>query len=82
MSKRSYSDVEEARRQFPSLLKGAHAGQAVIITRRGKPYAALVPIQALKDARPRPSVVALRGSGVGLWGKSAAAWVNRMRNEW
>jgi hypothetical protein len=26
--------------------------------------------------------VALRGSGRGLWGKDAAAWVNRMRNEW
>jgi len=82
MSKRRYSDVEETSQQLPSLLEVAHAGQAVIITRRGERYAALVPIQALKDARPRPSVVALRGSGVGLWGKSAAAWVNRMRNEW
>jgi hypothetical protein len=36
----------------------------------------------LPDARPRPSVVALRGSGAGLWGKDAAAWVDRMRNEW
>jgi antitoxin (DNA-binding transcriptional repressor) of toxin-antitoxin stability system len=54
----------------------------VIITKRGKPYAALVPIEALPDASPRPSVVALRGSGAGLWGKSAAAWVDRMRNEW
>jgi antitoxin (DNA-binding transcriptional repressor) of toxin-antitoxin stability system len=54
----------------------------LIITKCGKPYAALVPIEALKDARPRPSVVALRGSGRGLWGKDAAAWVNRMRNEW
>jgi len=82
MSKRSYSDVEETRQQLPSLLESAHAGQAVIITKRGKPYAALVPIEALKDTRPRPSVVALRGSGRGLWGKDAAAWVNRMRNEW
>ncbi len=82
MSKRRYSGVEETRQQLPSLLEGAHAGQAVIITKRGKPYAALVPIEALPDARPRPSVVALRGSGAGLWGKNAAAWVNRMRNEW
>jgi prevent-host-death family protein len=43
MSKRSYSDVEETRQQLPSLLESAHAGQAVIITKRGKPYAALVP---------------------------------------
>jgi prevent-host-death family protein len=82
MSKRSCGDVEETRQQLPSLLESAHAAQAVIITKCGKPYAALVPIEALKDARPRPSVVALRGSGRGLWGKDAAAWVNRMRNEW
>ena len=57
-------------------------GEDITITKRGKPYAALVPIEALPDARPRPSVVALRGSGRGLWGKDAAAWVSRMRNEW
>ena len=82
MPRRRYSGVEETRQQLPSLLEGAHAGQAVIITKRGKPYAALVPIDSLPDARPRRSVVALRGSGAGLWGKSAAAWVDRMRNEW
>jgi prevent-host-death family protein len=82
VSKRIYSDVEEARQQLPSLLESAHAGQAVIVTKRGKPYAALVPIESLPDARPRPSVVALRGSGRGLWGKGAEAWVDRMRGEW
>jgi prevent-host-death family protein len=82
MSKQRCSDVVEARRQLPSLLESAHAGQAVIITRRGKPYAALVPIESLLVARPCPSIVALRGSGRGLWGKDGAAGVNRMRNEW
>ena len=82
MSKRRYSGVEETRQQLPSLLEGAHAGQAVIITKRGKPYAALVPIEASPDARPRPSIMSLRGTGAGLWGKSAAAWIDRMRNEW
>jgi prevent-host-death family protein len=82
MSKRRYSGVEETRQQLPSLLEGAHAGEAVIITKRGKPYAALVPFEALPATMPRPSVVALRGSGAGLWGKDAAAWVDRIRNEW
>ena len=82
MSKRRYSGVEETRQQLPSLLEDAHAGQALIITKRGKPYAALVPLEALPDTRPRPSIVALRGSGRGLWGRDAAAWVSRMRNEW
>ena len=44
MSKRRYSGVEETRQQLPSLLEGAHAGQAVIITKRGKPVAKLVPV--------------------------------------
>ena len=82
MSKRSSSGVEKTRPQQLSLLDRAHAGQAAIITRRGMSYAALVPIEALPDAWPRPSVVALRGSGRGLWGKDAAAEVIRMRNEW
>lgn len=82
MSKRRYSGVEETRQQLPSLLEGAHAGEAVIITKRGKPYAALVPIDALPGTSPRPSVVALRGSGAGLWGDDASAWVDRLRNEW
>jgi antitoxin (DNA-binding transcriptional repressor) of toxin-antitoxin stability system len=82
MSKRSSSGVEKNRQQQLSLPDHAHAGQAVSITRRGMSYAALVPIEALPDAWPRPSVVALRGSGRGLWGKDAAAEVIRMRNEW
>jgi prevent-host-death family protein len=82
MSKRSSSGVEETRQQLPSLLESAHAGQDLIITRRGKPYAVLVPIEELLAALPRPSLVALRGSGRGLWDKDVAAGVSRMRNEW
>ena len=82
MSKRSSSGVEETRQQLPSLLESAHAGQAVIITRRGISYAALVPIEELLAALPRPSVVALRGSGRGVWGKDVAGGVGRMRSQW
>jgi prevent-host-death family protein len=82
MSKRRHTGVEETRQQLPTLLDDAHAGNPVVITKHGKPYAAIVPLDALQEARPRPSLLALRGSGAGLWGDDAAVWVDRLRNEW
>ena len=82
MSKRRYTGVEETRQQLPSLLDDAHAGKPVVITKHGRPYAAIVPLEALPEGGPRPSMRALRGSGAGLWGDDAAAWVERLRDEW
>lgn len=82
MPKRLYRGVEETRQQLPSLLDQAHAGEPVVVTKRGKPFAALVPLESLPDPAPRPSVLGLRGSGAGLWGDDASDWVNRMRDEW
>ena len=67
MSKRRHTGVEETRQRLPSLLDDAHAGNPVVITKHGKPYAAIVPLDALAEAAPRPSIVGLRGSGAGLW---------------
>lgn len=82
MSRRRYTGVEETRQQLPSLLEQAHAGEPVVITKHGKPFAAIVPLDALPVAAMRPSFIALRASGAGLWGDDAADWVNRMRDEW
>lgn len=82
MSKRRYTGVEETRQQLPSLLEQARAGEPVVITKHGKPYAALVPLESLPGPAPRPSILGLRGSGAGLWGEDASDWVNRMRDEW
>jgi prevent-host-death family protein len=82
VSKPRYTGVEETRQQLPALLDDAHAGQPVVITKRGKPYAAIVPLEALPESGPRPSMLALRGSGPGLWGDDAGAWVDRLRDEW
>ena len=55
MSKRRYTGVEETRQQLPSLLDAAHAGDPVIITKHGKPYAAIVPLDSLRrTGRARP----------------------------
>lgn len=40
VSRRRYTGVEETRQQLPSLLERAHAGEPVVITKRGKPFAA------------------------------------------
>ena len=45
--------VAEAKAQLSSLLDAVEAGQAVVITRRGKPIAELVPRCAVRDLLPQ-----------------------------
>jgi prevent-host-death family protein len=51
--------VAEAKTQLSSLLDAVEAGQAVVITRRGKPIAELVPRCSVRDLLPQ--LAALRG---------------------
>jgi prevent-host-death family protein len=81
MSKKSYG-AEEARTKLPELLERAHRGQATVITKHGKPYAALVPAAKTLALKPRLKLLALAGSGKGLWGRGSAKAVDRMRDEW
>ena len=74
--------VEDARKNLPALLDRANRGQMVVITKRGKPFAAIVPVNQAPKKNPGMPLSALRGSGKGLWGRSAAAWVERLRKEW
>ena len=73
--------VEEARRTFAAILDKAARGGTTIITRRGVPVAAIVPPGVAAKARP-VSLLALAGSGKGLWGPDSAKAVVRMRDEW
>ncbi|MFN9871142.1 MAG: type II toxin-antitoxin system Phd/YefM family antitoxin [Cyanobacteriota bacterium] len=45
--------VAEAKSQLSSLLDAVEAGQAVVITRRGKPIGELVPRCAVRDLLPQ-----------------------------
>ncbi len=45
--------MAEAKSQLSSLLDAVEAGQAVVITRRGKPIAELVPRCAVRDLLPQ-----------------------------
>ena len=52
--------VAEAKTQLSSLLDAVEAGQSVVITRRGKPIADLIPRCNVGDMLPQ--LAALRGS--------------------
>ncbi|MGQ0709612.1 MAG: type II toxin-antitoxin system Phd/YefM family antitoxin [Rhodoferax sp.] len=77
--------LEQARIQLPTIVTNAHAGVASIITRHGKPYAAVVPVQDLQQLRAANApqgLLALRGTGRGLWGDHAGDTVAELRDEW
>jgi len=86
MSANSSYGLEQARIQLPAIAANAHAGVTSIITRHGKPYAAIVPVQdleKLRSAAHAPSgLLALRGTGQGLWGTDVAKTISRLRDEW
>ena len=74
--------AEEARNQLPDLLDAAENGQSTVITRHGRPVAALVSM-AVYDATVRQlPLTPLRGSGRGLWGKDISRTIRELRDEW
>ncbi|MEJ7669673.1 MAG: type II toxin-antitoxin system Phd/YefM family antitoxin [Casimicrobiaceae bacterium] len=74
--------AEEARKRFPSLVDQAARGEPTIITKHGKPYAALVPASYLAQSKAGVDIRAFRGSGKGLWGRSVKRTLRSMREEW
>jgi prevent-host-death family protein len=74
--------AEQARRNFPALVEQAARGEPTIITKHGKPYAALVPASYLSQNVGRVDIRSLRGSGKGLWGRSVKRTIRSMRDEW
>jgi prevent-host-death family protein len=82
MKKPLRKGAEEARAQLPELLAAAQRGQKTIITRHGRPVAALVPLDALVERTEQRSLLPLAGSGRGLWGRDSTATQRRLRDEW
>jgi prevent-host-death family protein len=72
-------NADDARRRFSELLNRAYNGEVSIIKKRGVPYAALVPLDQQKNYAKGPSVLALRGSGKGLWGDDVTKTINEGR---
>jgi prevent-host-death family protein len=71
--------AEEARNQLPDLLEAAERGQSTIITRHGRPVAALVPIETFNATVRQQSLLPLKGSGRGLWGSDSSATLRKLR---
>jgi prevent-host-death family protein len=82
MPKKRTCGAEQARTRLPELLERAHHGTPTVITKRGKPYAILVPAAEVRRGPRRVSVLGLKGSGKGLWGPSPSESVAAMRDEW
>jgi prevent-host-death family protein len=82
MARKKRCGSEEARARLPELLDAASRGQSTVITRRGKPYAALVPLDALARGGRRVAIASLRGTGSGLYGDDVRAELARLRDEW
>lgn len=74
--------AEEARNQLPELLAAAEKGRSTIITRHGRPVAALVPVGAYAAAVRQEPLLPVAGSGRGLWGKNSTQTVRKLREEW
>jgi antitoxin (DNA-binding transcriptional repressor) of toxin-antitoxin stability system len=74
--------VEEARSQLPTLLMEAEKGRYTVITRHGRAVAAIVPIDAAGGEARQKSLLALAGSGKGLWGKDSGGTLRKLRDEW
>ncbi len=71
-------NVREAREQLPDLLDRVEHGEEVIVVRRGKPVARLVPVEHM--AKRLPSLSSFRQS-IGSKGTSSVDLVRRERDE-
>lgn len=78
--------LEQARAQLPLIAAEAEAGYSTEITRHGKPVAVVVPAAQWKEQQARlhrgTGLLALRGSGCGLWPQGGSQEVARLRGEW
>ena len=74
--------IEQGRNTLPQLALRAFGGEPSVLTKHGKPYVAIVPLDMVK--RPpagNSSFLALRGTGKGLWGDEPARIIAQMRDE-
>jgi prevent-host-death family protein len=86
MSTNDSYGLEQTRIQLPAIVANAHAGVRCIITKHGKPCAAIVPLEDIQKSRVRrgssAGILALRGTGRGLWGSDVGKTISKLRDEW
>lgn len=74
--------AEEARSQLPNLLDAAERGKTTIVTRRGRPVAAIIPAADVAIRGAQRGFMKLRGAGKGAWGPDPRAAIAVLRSEW
>ena len=74
--------AEEVRNEFSDLLTAAENGRSTIITKHGRPVAALIPIDAYRASLRQQPLTPVAGSGHGLWGKNSTRAHRNLRDEW
>jgi prevent-host-death family protein len=72
---------KDAQNQLPDLLEAAENGYSTIITRDGRPVAAIVSLAPDAASRQEP-LVPMEGSGRGLWGEDSRRTLRDLRDEW
>jgi len=82
MNKIPSKGAEEARNQLPNLLEAAEQGRSTVITRHGRPIAALVPLSEFQSRARQQPLSPLMGSGRGLWGTESSRTARELRDEW
>ncbi|MBL8198909.1 MAG: type II toxin-antitoxin system Phd/YefM family antitoxin [Chromatiales bacterium] len=82
MSKLQHRGSEDARRELPALIADAEGGTTTIISRHGKPVAALVPLSAWEARGRQQSLLPLEGSGRRMWGRDSRVTLRKLRDEW
>jgi prevent-host-death family protein len=82
MSRNRRKGVEEARSKLPHILAQAEKGEPTVITRHGRPVAAIVPLSAYAAGKRQEPLTAAEGSGRGLWGGANARALHKLRDEW
>ena len=82
MAKPARKGAEEARNQLPDLLAAAENGRSTVITKHGRPVAAIVPMSDFNGSNRQQPLLPLKGSGTGLWGQDSARTLRDLRDEW
>lgn len=74
--------AEDARNQLPDLLVAAENDRSTVITKHGRPVAALVPMEDFTGGRHQQPLLSVKGSGRGLWSRDSTRTLRGLRDEW